>query len=137
MNYGLVLSNLDKLELIPTYRVINRYSSGNKKVNIILVNQANDFDVIEIKVSRNVNGMVLDGCDYSIITTTKRTWYTLWLGKKKVYDVLGNVDSDKILIINKPDKLSKKAIENIQKEWAILSELKYDSLGNIKEDKSL
>lgn len=73
---------MNELKLIPTYRVVNRHNVSRNKVEILLVNLDNDFDVITIKVSKTASNMIADSSDYSITTRTKRTWYTLWLGKK-------------------------------------------------------
>ena len=91
---------------------------SRNKVEILLVNLANDFDVITIKVSKNASNMIADSSDYSITTRTKRTWYTLWLGKKKEYHVLGNIkDEGKILMTVDSESLSDEAIKNFKKEW--------------------
>ena len=109
---------MNEIKVIPTYRVINRYNVSRNKVEILLVNLANDFDVITIKVSKNASSMIADSSDYSITTRTKRTWYTLWLCKKKEYHVLGNIDEEgKVLITTNSEPLSDKAIENLKKEW--------------------
>ena len=109
---------MNELKFIPTYRVINRYNVSRNKVEILLVNLANDFDVITIKVSKNASSMIADSSDYSITTRTKRTWYTLWLGKKKEYHVLGNIDEEgKVLMAVTSASLSDEAIENLKREW--------------------
>lgn len=109
---------MNGLKFIPTYRVINRYNVSRNKVEILLVNLANDFDVITIKVSKNASSMIADSSDYSITTRTKRTWYTLWLGKKKEYHVLGNIDEEgKVLMAVTSASLSDEAIENLKREW--------------------
>lgn len=106
------------LKIIPTYRVTNRYNVSRNKVEILLVNLANDFDVITIKVSKNASNMIADSSDYSITTRNKRTWYTLWLGKKEEHHVLGNINEEgKVLMIAPPEQLSDEAIENFKKEW--------------------
>ena len=109
---------MNELKFIPTYRVINRYNVSRNKVEILLVNLANDFDVITIKVSKNASSMIADSSDYSITTRIKRTWYTLWLGKKEEYHVLGNIDEEgKVLLSVTSPPLSDEAIENFKKEW--------------------
>lgn len=109
---------MNELKFIPTYRVINRDKISKNKVKIRLVNLANDFDVITIKVSKNASSMIADGKDYSITTRTKRTWYTLWLGKKKEYHVLGNIDeAGKVLLTVNSEPLSDEALENLKREW--------------------
>ncbi|VEV88710.1 hypothetical protein [Staphylococcus phage Stab23] len=109
---------MSEVKVIPTYRVINKDKISKNKVKIRLVNLANDFDVITIKVSRTASNMIADGKDYSIITRTKRTWYTLWLGKKKEYHVLGNRDEEgKVLLTVNSEPLSDEALENFKKEW--------------------
>ena len=109
---------MNELKLIPTYRVINRYNVSRNKVEILLVNLANDFDFITIKVSKMASNMIANGSDYSVTTRTKRTWYTLWLGKKKEYHVLGNIDEEgKILMIASPEPLPGESLENFKKEW--------------------
>lgn len=109
---------MNELKFIPTYRVINRYNVSRNKVEILLVNLANDFDVITIKVSKNASSMIADSSDYSITTRTKRTWYTLWLSKKEEYHVLGNIDEEgKVLMVAPPEQLSDEAIKNFKKEW--------------------
>ena len=109
---------MNELKFIPTYRVINRYNVSKNKVELLLVNLANDFDVITIKVSKTASSMIADSSDYSITTKTKRTWYTLWLGKKEEYHVLGNIDDEgKVMITVNTEPLSDEAIENFKKEW--------------------
>lgn len=109
---------MNELKLIPTYRVVNRHNVSRNKVEILLVNLDNDFDVITIKVSKTASNMIADSSDYSITTRTKRTWYTLWLGKKEEYHVLGNVNEEgKVLMTVNSSPLSDKAIENFKKEW--------------------
>lgn len=109
---------MDELKLIPTYRVVNRYNVSKNKVEILLVNLTNDFDVITIKVSKNASNMIADSSCYSITTRTKRTWYKLWLGKKEEHHVLGNIDEEgKVLMTINSPPLSDKAIDNFKKEW--------------------
>ena len=109
---------MDGLKVIPTYRVINRYNVSRNKVEILLVNLANNFDIITIKVSKNASSMIADRSYYSITTKNKRTWYTLWLGKKEEHHVLGNIDEEgKVLMTVTSASLSDKAIENFKKEW--------------------
>ncbi|QKV30759.1 hypothetical protein [Staphylococcus phage ESa1] len=109
---------MNEIEFIPTYRVINRDSVGRNKVKILLVNLANDFDVITIKVSKNASAMIADSSDYSVTTRTKRTWYTLWLCKKEEYHVLGNVNEEgQVLLTVTSASLSDKGIEDLKKEW--------------------
>lgn len=110
---------MNEVNIIPTYKVIGKERDlyrGN--VTIELVNLANDFDVIKIEVSKEVNDVVNYGSKYSIATITKRTWYTLWLGKKKEYHVLGNIDEEgKVLMTVNSEPLSNEALENFKKEW--------------------
>lgn len=109
---------MNELKFIPTYRLINRYNVSKNKVELLLVNLDNDFDVITIKVSKTASSMIADRSDYSITTRTKRTWYTLWLGKKEEYHVLGNIDDEgKVMITVNTEPLSDEAIENFKKEW--------------------
>lgn len=109
---------MNELKLIPTYRVVNRHNVSRNKVEILLVNLDNDFDVITIKVSKTASNMIADSSCYSITTRKKRTWYTLWLGKKEEYHVLGNIDEEgKILMIASPEPLPGEALENFKKEW--------------------
>lgn len=109
---------MNELKIIPTYRVINRYNVSRNKVELLLVNLTNDFDIITIKVSKNASSMIADSSDYSITTRTKRTWYTLWLGKKEEYHVLGNIDDEgKVMITVNTEPLSDEAMENFKKEW--------------------
>lgn len=109
---------MDELAFVPTYRVINRDKISKNKVKIRLVNLANDFDVITIKVSRTASSMIADGSDYSITTRTKRIWYTLWLCKKEEHHVLGNIDEEGMMLIKiNSDPLSNDALENFKKEW--------------------
>ena len=109
---------MNELKLIPTYRVVNRHNVSRNKVEILLVNLDNDFDVITIKVSKTASNMIADSSDYSITTRTKRTWYTLWLGKKEEHYVLGNIDEEgKVLMTVTSSSLSEEFKENLKKEW--------------------
>ena len=107
------------LKLIPTYRVIDKEEISKRKDRITLINLENDFDVITIKVSKTASNMIADSSDYSITTRTKRTWYTLWLGKKEEYHVLSNMNDEegKVLLSVTSPPLSDEAIENFKKEW--------------------
>ena len=106
------------LKLIPTYRVIDKEEISKRKDRIILINLENDFDVIRIKVPSYVGGMIFEGDDFSVTSITRRTWYTLWLGKKEEYHVLGNIDEEgKVLITTNSEPLSDEALENFKKEW--------------------
>lgn len=112
------IENNTRIKFIPNYRVINRSKIGKNKVKIVLVNLSNNFDVISIKVSRNASSMIADGSVYSIETYEVRTWYTLWLGKKQVHEVLGNIKDKKVLMVNSSsNKLSKEVIKEIQDNW--------------------
>lgn len=114
----LYLKNNNNLELIPIYKVLNRYYVGKNKVKIVLVNLYNDFDIITIKVPRKVSNMVSDNNCYSIETRSVRTWYTLWLGKKQVHEVLGNLEDDKVLLAASEGRnLSKDTIKELQDTW--------------------
>lgn len=109
---------MDKLTLVPTYRVILKEEISKRKDRITLINLANDFDVIRIKVPSYTGGMIFEGDDFSVATRTKRTWYTLWLGKKEEYHVLGNIDEEGMMLIKiNSDPLSNDALENFKKEW--------------------
>lgn len=106
------------LKLIPIYEVVDTEMLGNGVCRIILRNINNDFDVIRIKVPSYASSMIFKGKNYSIDTRTKRTWYTLWLGKKEEYHVLGNIDEEgKVLLSVTSPPLSDEAIENFKKEW--------------------
>ena len=107
------------LKLIPTYRVIDKEEISKRKDRITLINLENDFDVIRIKVPSYVGGMIFEGDDFSVTSITRRTWYTLWLGKKEEYHVLGNMNDEegKVLLSVTSPPLSDEAIENFKKEW--------------------
>ena len=106
------------LKLIPTYRVIDKEEISKRKDRITLINLENDFDVIRIKVPSYVGGMIFEGDDFSVTSITRRTWYTLWLGKKEEYHVLGNIDEEgKVLLSVTSPPLSDEAIENLKREW--------------------
>lgn len=109
---------MNELKVIPTYEVVDKkYDLDKDSVTIVLVNLTNDFDVIKIEVSGEVNDVVNYSSYYSIATRTKRTWYTLWLGKKEEYHVLGNIDDEgKVMITVNTEPLSDEAIENLKKE---------------------
>ena len=101
------------LKLIPTYRVIDKEEISKRKDRITLINLENDFDVIRIKVPSYVGGMIFEGDDFSVTSITRRTWYTLWLGKKKEYHVLGNMNEEgKVLLTVNSEPPSDEAIEN-------------------------
>ena len=106
------------LKLIPTYRVIDKEEISKRKDRITLINLENDFDVIRIKVPSYVGGMIFEGDDFSVTSITRRTWYTLWLGKKKEYHVLGNMNEEgKVLLTVNSEPPSDEAIENLKREW--------------------
>ena len=45
-------------------------------------------------------------------------WYTLWLGKKEEYHVLGNIDEEgQVLLTVTSSSLSDKGIEDLKREW--------------------
>lgn len=109
---------MDKLTFVPTYRVILKEEINKRKDRITLINLANDFDVIRIKVPSYAGGMIFEGDDFSVDTKTKRTWYTLWLGKKEEHNVLSNIEEEgQMLVKITSDTLSNKALENFKKEW--------------------
>ena len=106
------------LKLIPTYRVIDKEEISKRKDRITLINLENDFDVIRIKVPSYVGGMIFEGDDISVNSRIRRTWYTLWLGKKEEYHVLGNVNEEgKVLLTVNSEPPSDEAIENLKREW--------------------
>ena len=106
------------LKFIPTYRVISKEEINKKKDRITLINLANDFDVIRIKVPSHTGDMIFEGDDFSVNSRIRRTWYTLWLGKKEEYHVLGNVNEEgDVLLSVTSASLSDKAIEELQREW--------------------
>ena len=106
------------LKLIPTYRVIDKEEISKRKDRITLINLENDFDVIRIKVPSYVGGTIFEGDDFSVTSITRRTWYTLWLGKKEEYHVLGNMNEEgKVLLTVNSEPPSDEAIENFKKEW--------------------
>lgn len=106
------------LKLIPAYRVIRKEKISEKKYRITLINLANDFDVIRIKVPLYNGDMVFLGNHFSVTSRIRRTWYTLWLGKKEEYHVLGNVNEEgDVLLSVTSASLSDKAIEELQREW--------------------
>ena len=106
------------LKLIPTYRVIDKEEISKRKDRITLINLENDFDVIRIKVPSYVGGMIFEGDDFSVNSRIRRTWYTLWLGKKEEYHVLGNVNEEgKVLLTVNSEPPSDEAIENLKREW--------------------
>lgn len=79
------------LKFIPTYRVISKEEINKKKDRITL---------------------------FSVNSRIRRTWYTLWLGKKEEYHVLGNVNEEgDVLLSVTSASLSDKAIEELQREW--------------------
>ena len=106
------------LKLIPTYRVIDKEEISKKKDRITLTNLANYFDVIRIKVPSYVGDMIFEGDEFSVNSRIRRTWYTLWLGKKEEYYVLGNVDKEgDVLLSVTSASLSNEGIEELQREW--------------------
>lgn len=106
------------LKLIPTYRVIDKEEISKKKDRITLTNLANYFDVIRIKVPSYVGDMIFEGDDFSVTSIIRRTWYTLWLGKKEEYHILGNAKEEgDVLLSVTSASLSDKAIEELQREW--------------------
>ena len=106
------------LKLIPTYRVIDKEEISKRKDRITFINLENDFDVIRIKVPSYVGGMIFEGDDFSVTSITRRTWYTLWLGKKEEYHVLGNMNEEgKVLLTVNSEPPSDEAIENLKREW--------------------
>ena len=106
------------LKFIPTYRVISKEEINKKKDRITLINLANDFDVIRIKVPSHTGDMIFEGDDFSVNSRIRRTWYTLWLGKKEEYHVLGNVNEEgKVLLTVNSEPPSDEAIENLKREW--------------------
>lgn len=107
---------LNRLDFIPTYEVINKERLDKDTYRITLVNIDNDFDVIRIKVPSYAKDMIFRGNNYSINSRIKRTWYTLWLGKKEEYYVLGNVNKEGQVTITTAS-LSDKAIEELKEEW--------------------
>lgn len=119
---------MGELTFMPTYRVISKEEINKRRDRITLINLANDFDVIRIKVPSYTGGMIFEGDDFSVTTRTKRTWYTLWLGKKEEYHVLGNMDEEgKVLIKITSDPLSNEALENFKKEWKKRNYNKYEN----------
>lgn len=107
---------MNRLNFIPTYKVINKERLYKDTYRITLVNIDNDFDVIRIKVPSYAKDMIFRGNNYSINSKIKRTWYTLWLGKKEEYYVLGNVNKEGRVTITTAS-LSDKAIEKLKEEW--------------------
>ena len=106
------------LKFIPTYRVILKEEINERKDRITLINLANDFDVIRIKVPSYTGSMIFEGDDFSVNSRIRRTWYTLWLGKKAEYYVLGNVDEEgQVLLTVTSSSLSDKGIEDLKREW--------------------
>ena len=106
------------LKFIPTYRVISKEEINERKDRITLINLANDFDVIRIKVPSYTGSMIFEGEDFSVNSRIRRTWYTLWLGKKEEYHVLGNIDEEgQVLLTVTSSSLSDKGIEDLKREW--------------------
>lgn len=106
------------LKFIPTYRVISKEEINERKDRITLINLANDFDVIRIKVPSYTGSMIFEGDDFSVNSRIRRTWYTLWLGKKAEYYVLGNVDEEgDVLLSVTSASLSDRGIEELQRKW--------------------
>lgn len=110
------------LKFIPTYRVISKEEISKRKDRITLINLANDFDVIRIKVPSYVGSMIFEGDDFSVNSRIRRTWYTLWLGKKEDYYVLGNINEEgNVLLSVTSASLSDKGIAELQREWKKVS----------------
>lgn len=111
------LKVMDELTFVPTYKVIDKkHDLDTKVITVILANITNDFDVIKIEVSKDIGNLVEYDKEYSINTRTKRTWYTLWFGKKKEHSVLNNAPKKgTILVTNTPS--SKKGSKDFQNEW--------------------
>lgn len=107
---------MNRLNFIPTYEVINKERLNKDTYRITLVNIDNDFDVIRIKVPSYAKDMIFRGNNYSINSKIKRTWYTLWLGKKEEYYVLSNVNKEGQVTITTAS-LSDKDIEKLKEEW--------------------
>lgn len=107
---------MNRLNFIPTYEVINKERLDKDTYRITLVNIGNDFDVIRIKVPSYARDMIFRGNNYCINSRIKRTWYTLWLGKKEEYYILGNVSKEGQVTITTAS-LSDKAIEELKEEW--------------------
>ena len=108
---------MSELTFVPKYKVVyKKYDLDRERITIVLANLANDFDVIEIEVSKDVGNIVDYDDEYSINTRIRRTWYTLWLGKKEEHYVLGNVNEEGSILITTAS-LSDKAIEELQREW--------------------
>lgn len=104
------------LDFIPTYEVINKERLDKDTYRITLVNINNDFDVIRIKIPSYTSSMIFRGNNYSINSRIKRTWYTLWLGKKEEYYVLGNVNKEGQITITTAS-LTDEAIKEFQEKW--------------------
>lgn len=108
---------MDKLTFVPTYKVIDKeYDLNTKRITIILANISNDFDIVKIEVSKDIGNLVEYDNEYSINTRIRRTWYTLWLGKKEEYSVLGNVNEEGSILITTAS-LSEKGLEDFQNQW--------------------
>lgn len=113
---------MNNLVMVPTYKLTYKHVKESPYTEntyiLVLVNTVNDFDIIEMKVSREVYMEAMKGNEYTIDTKIVRTWYTLWLGKKKVYEILGNIEEGKVLVIDtNKGKLSKERIKEIKEEW--------------------
>lgn len=108
---------MDQLTFVPTYKVIDKeYDLDTERITVILANISNDFDVIKIEISKDISSLVKCDNEYSINTRIRRTWYTLWFGKKKEYCVLGNVNEEGSVLITTAS-LSKKGLEDFQNKW--------------------
>lgn len=108
---------MSELTFVPTYKVVyKKYDLDKERVTIVLANLANDFDVIEIEVSKDVGNIVDYDDEYSINTRIRRTWYTLWLGKKEEHYVLGNVNEEGSILITTAS-LSVEEMRDFQNQW--------------------
>lgn len=91
---------MDQLTFVPTYKVIDKeYDLDTERITVILANISNDFDIIKIEISKDISSLVKCDNEYSINTRIRRTWYTLWFGKKKEHSVLGNVNEEGSILI--------------------------------------
>ena len=105
-----------ELTFVPTYKVVDKkYDLDKESITIVLANLANDFDVIEIEVSKDVANIVDYDNEYSVNTRIRRTWYTLWLGKKEEHYVLGNVNEEGSILITTAS-LSEKGLRDFQNQ---------------------
>lgn len=104
------------MEFIPTYEVINKERLDKDTYRITLINIDNDFDVIRIKIPSYASCMIFRGDKYSINSRIKRTWYTLWIGKKEEYYVLGNINKEGQITLTTAS-LTDEAIKEFQEKW--------------------